>query len=195
MALESEIIIVSGLPRTGTSLMMQMLASGGIPVLTDELRGADTDNPRGYYEFEPVKKLKDDSSWLPTARGKAVKLVTKLLYDLPPSERYRIVFMQRDLSEMLESQTKMLQRLNRPTAPHDQLASAFAAHLQRLFEWFPKQAQMRVTVINYNELAVDPEPQARRVAQFLDHRPDVSAMCAAIDPQLYRNRSATGPSG
>src|SRR6516225_5664390 len=91
------IIIVSGLPRSGTSLMMQMLDNGGVPVVTDNIRTADTDNPRGYYEFERVKKIKQDASWLPATRGKAVKMVSQLLYDLPPSEKYRIIFLERDL--------------------------------------------------------------------------------------------------
>src|SRR5215813_11558433 len=112
--MNTEIIVVSGLPRSGTSLMMQMLASGGVEVVTDHIRTADTDNPRGYLEFEKVKKIKEDQSWLPAVRGKAVKMVSQLLYDLPASERYRILFMERDLDEMLLSQEKMLKRLDRP---------------------------------------------------------------------------------
>src|SRR5580692_5957036 len=106
----SEIIVVSGLPRSGTSLMMQMLDNGGVAVVTDNIRAADTDNPRGYYEFEKVKKIKQDASWLPATRGQAFKMVSQLLYDLPAGERYRIIFMERDLDEMLLSQEKMLQR-------------------------------------------------------------------------------------
>src|SRR5262249_30630691 len=103
-----DIIIVSGLPRSGTSLMMQMLDGGGVPVLTDNIRAADTDNPRGYYEFEPVKATKRDATWLPAARGKAVKMVSQLLYHLPPGETYRVLFLERDLEEVLASQEKML---------------------------------------------------------------------------------------
>ena len=108
--MDAEIIIVSGLPRSGTSLMMQMLASGGLKTVTDNVRTADTDNPRGYYELEKVKKIKDDASWLPETRGKAFKMVSQLLFDLPPNERYRIIFMERDLDEILVSQEAMLQR-------------------------------------------------------------------------------------
>src|SRR5262245_20267166 len=121
MSLSNEIIVVSGLPRSGTSLMMQMLDRGGIPAVTDRLRAADEDNPRGYYEFEAVKRTKQDASWLPAARGRAVKLVSSLLYDLPNSEAYRVLFMQRDMDEVLESQEKMLARLGRPTVPRDQI--------------------------------------------------------------------------
>src|SRR5215510_7392515 len=105
-AMGAEIIIVSGLPRSGTSLMMQMLDNGGLEVVTDHIRTADTDNPKGYYEFERVKKIKRDRSWLPETRGKAFKMVSQLLYDLPPTETYRILFMERDLEETLASQEK-----------------------------------------------------------------------------------------
>src|SRR5438067_12425110 len=109
--MDSEIIIVSGLPRSGTSLMMQMLQRGGVEIVTDDVRTADVDNPRGYYELEKVKKIKQDASWLPQARGKAFKMVSQLLYDLPGGETYRIIFMQRNLDEVLLSQDKMLERL------------------------------------------------------------------------------------
>ena len=117
--MDQEIIVVSGLPRSGTSLMMQMLAAGGVEVVTDHVRTADTDNPRGYYEFELVKKIKQDASWLPEARGKAVKMVSQLLYDLPAGEKYRIIFLERDLDEVLVSQEKMLERLGRTAAPRE----------------------------------------------------------------------------
>src|ERR1700756_1062270 len=102
--MEHEIIIVSGLPRSGTSLMMQMLEKGGVSVVIDHVRTPDTDNPKGYHEFEKVKKIKQDASWLPETRGKAFKMVSQLLYDLPPGERYTIIFMERDFEEMLASQ-------------------------------------------------------------------------------------------
>src|SRR4051794_27158211 len=115
--MDTKIIVVSGLPRSGTSLMMQMLDHGGVEVVTDHIRAADTDNPRGYYEFERVKKIKEDASWLPETREKAFKMVSQLLYELPSSERYLVIFMERDMDEMLLSQEKMLARLNRPAAP------------------------------------------------------------------------------
>ncbi|OYV85360.1 MAG: sulfotransferase family protein, partial [Planctomycetia bacterium 21-64-5] len=115
--MDTEITIVSGLPRSGTSLMMQMLDNGGIQVVTDGSRTADVDNPKGYYEFEKVKAIQRDTSWLAEARGKAVKMVSQLLYHLPGDERYRIIFMERDFDEMLASQEKMLARLGRPAPP------------------------------------------------------------------------------
>src|SRR5271169_2606440 len=125
----SAITIVSGLPRSGTSLMMQMLDNGGVTVVTDNVRAADTDNPRGYYEFEQVKKIKEDVSWLPETRGKAFKMVSQLLYELPSSQRYRIIFMERDMDEMLLSQEKMLARLNKPAASRATIKRAFIKHL------------------------------------------------------------------
>src|SRR5580692_4579151 len=99
--MHSDIIIVSGLPRSGTSVMMQMLDHGGVEVVTDHVRTADTDNPKGYYELEKVKKVKADATWLPATRGKAFKMVSQLLYDLPPGEKYCILFMERNLEEVL----------------------------------------------------------------------------------------------
>jgi hypothetical protein len=190
MTLDSDIVIVSGLPRSGTSLMMQMLDTAGIPALTDQRRAADTDNPRGYYEFELVKKVRHDRSWLPDARGKVVKMISQLLYDLPADYRYRVIFMQRELDEVLESQEKMLKRLNQPTAPREQIRVAFEIHLQRLHTWLPQQSCMRVLLVNYNQLLERPVEQLARVAEFLDGRPDVAQMQSAIDPSLYRNRQA-----
>lgn len=188
MSLTSEIIIVSGLPRSGTSLMMQMLHQGGIPAVTDEIRTADTDNPRGYYELECVKKTKEDPSWIPDARGKVVKMVSSLLYDLPATETYRIVFMRRDIDEMLESQEKMLTRLSRTAAPRDQMKKSFSIHLDRLFRWFPAQPHIKLLEVSYNDLLHTPESEICRVAEFLDHVPAAPLMLAAIDPNLYRNR-------
>lgn len=188
MALDREIVIVSGLPRSGTSLLMQMLAEGGMEIVTDHIRTADTDNPRGYYELEKVKKIKHDASWLPAARGKAFKMISQLLYDLPASETYRIIFMQRDLDETLTSQEKMLERLGRTPAPREQIHDSFLLHLERLHAWLGEQRHMSVLAVNYNELIAEPVPEAQRLAEFLDGQIDAAAMVAAVDPALYRNR-------
>lgn len=189
MPLSSEIIVVSGLPRSGTSLMMQMLDRGGIPAVTDRLRAADEDNPRGYYEFEAVKRTKQDASWLPDARGRSVKLVSSLLYDLPNTEAYRVLFMQREMDEVLESQEKMLARLGRPSVPRDQIRKSFGVHLDRLFAWLPQQPHLRVLTVSYNRLLADPAAEIQLIVDFLDGQPDADAMFAAIDPALYRNRA------
>lgn len=186
--MNQEIIIVSGLPRSGTSLMMQMLGKGGVRVVTDNARAADVDNPRGYYEFEKVKKVKQDGSWLGEMRGGAVKMVSQLLYDLPSSERYRIVFMERDMDEMLLSQEMMLHRIGRSAAPRDQMKRSYTLHLERLHDWLGQQHHMKILRVTYNELIDHPEKQASRISQFLDGRPDVESMVMAVDPGLYRNR-------
>ena len=186
--MNDDIIIVSGLPRSGTSLMMQMLDSGGIPVLTDQVRSADTDNPRGYYEFERVKKTKQDASWLPEARGKAVKMVSQLLYDLPAGERYRVLVMERDLEEVLRSQEKMLTRLSRPAAPREQMKQAYLLHLERLHDWLRRQPHFARLRVSYLALVAQPRPEAERVRDFLDDRPDVDGMIRSVDPLLYRSR-------
>jgi hypothetical protein len=183
-----EIIIVSGLPRSGTSLMMQMLDNGGVAVVTDHVRTADTDNPKGYYEFEPVKRIKRDTSWLPATRGKAFKMVSQLLYDLLPGEAYRILFMERDLDEVLLSQEKMLRRLGREAAPRADMKRAYELHLARLHDWLPRQANMAVLRVRYNDLVERPRAEAERVRDFLGGKPDVDAMVNTVDPALYRNR-------
>ncbi len=192
--MSSEIIVVSGLPRSGTSLMMQMLDQGGVEVVTDHLRTADTDNPKGYYEFEQVKAIKRDQSWLPATRGKAFKMVSQLLYDLPPSETYRILFMERDLEEVLDSQEKMLKRLGRTPAPRPAIRAAYTTHLERLHEWLKRQNHLTVLRVRYNDLVERPREQAERVREYLGDRVDVEQMVQAVDPSLYRNRKVGGES-
>jgi hypothetical protein len=186
--MDNKIIVVSGLPRCGTSLMMQMLDRGGVPVITDHVRAADPDNPRGYYELERAKKIKVDASWLPEARGKAFKMVSQLLYDLPASERYLVIFMERDLDEMLVSQEKMLARLDRPAAPRDKIKPAFIQHLARLREWLARQPNIEVLYVSYNELLERPAVEAARASTFLGGRADAEEMARTVDPSLYRNR-------
>ncbi len=188
--MDAEIIIVSGLPRSGTSLMMQMLASGGLEAVTDNVRTPDTDNPRGYYELEKVKKIKDDASWLPDTRGKVFKMVSQLLFDLPPNEHYRIIFMERDLDEMLTSQETMLQRRARSAGPREEIKRAFEKHLDRLRDWLADQPNIEVLYVKYADLISEPEDQSRRISEFLGGKADPKAMATAVDPSLYRNRKA-----
>lgn len=189
----SPIVIVSGLPRSGTSLMCQMLDNGGIEVVTDGLRTPDTDNPRGYYELEKVKKIKEDASWLPETRGKAFKMVSQLLNYLPPTETYRVIFMNRDLDEVLDSQEKMLERLGRPAAPREQIRPNFIAHLDRLKRMLDEQPHIAVLHVDYKSLVERPAEMAQVVNNFLDGRGDVARMAASVDVSLYRNRKPTVP--
>jgi hypothetical protein len=188
---ENEIIIVSGLPRSGTSLMMQMLDKGGIPVVTDHVRTADADNPRGYYELERVKTIKRDASWLPELRGKAVKIISQLLYELPSNHKYRVIFMERDLDEVIPSQQKMLERLGKVVAPATEIRRQFTQHLDRLRGWLADQRYIDVLYVRYDDVVERPEEQAGRVAAFLGGRADPARMMEAIDTSLYRNRNAT----
>jgi hypothetical protein len=191
--MNSEIIVVSGLPRSGTSLMMQMLDRGGVEVVTDNIRSADADNPKGYYEYEMVKKIKKDASWPPATRGKAFKMVSQLLYDLPASETYRIIFMDRDLDETLLSQEKMLRRLGRLPAPREDMKRNYAIHLDRLHEWLQQQANVAILRVNYGDLVEDPRKHSERVQQFLGGMVNVEEMVKAVDPSLYRNRKTDSP--
>lgn len=186
----SEIVIVSGLPRSGTSLMMQMLAAGGVPVVTDQARTADVDNPRGYYELERVKRVKQDAAWLPQSRGKAFKMISQLLYDLPDGERYRVIFMSRDLEETLASQETMLRRLGREAAPREAMREAYQTHLEGLHAWLAQRANFRLLPVCYNDLLAAPAVEAARVSAFLDGVADAARMADAVDPSLYRNRAA-----
>ena len=186
----NEIIIVSGLPRSGTSLMMQMLDNGGVEVVTDHIRTADTDNPRGYYEFEQVKKIKEDVSWVPATRGKAFKMVSQLLYELPANQNYRIIFMERDLDEMLLSQEKMLARLGKTAVPGPDIKRLFTLHLEKLRGWLAEQRYIDVLFVRYNELVERPEELAERISAFLGGKANSAFMAAAVDSSLYRNRNA-----
>lgn len=184
------VTIVSGLPRSGTSLMMQMLRAGGIPTLTDDIRAADEDNPRGYLEFERVKRIKQDTAWLDEAAGKVVKMVHLLLYDLPPDRAYRIVFMRRDLDEVLASQRKMLERQGKQGAqlPADQLRKVFEEQVRKVTAWIAAQPNIKSIDVVYHELIADPRGHAQRLNEFLGGTLAVEAMVEAVDPSLYRNR-------
>jgi len=187
------ITVVSGLPRSGTSLMMQMLSAGGIPALIDNIRGADADNPEGYYEFEAVKELpKGNFGWLPDAQGKAVKIISALLEYLPEGHPYRIVFMRRSMGEILASQRKMLVRRGEATdtIPDDKLASVYARHLSQVEALLARRPDIAALNVDYNALVIDPLPAARRVNEFLGGGLDVSAMARAVNQGLYRNREA-----
>lgn len=185
------VTIVSGLPRSGTSMMMQMLAAGGLPVLTDQVRASDEDNLRGYLEFEPVKAVKRDASWVADAVGKAVKVVYLLLKDLPAAHEYRVLFMRRDLAEIVGSQQAMLARRGEPGAPvpNREMAAVFARQLKKTDQWLAAQSNFRLLDVGYRDVITDPQNQSRRVSEFLELPLDVVAMTAAVDPSLYRQRT------
>jgi len=186
------ITVVSGLPRSGTSMMMRMLEAGGIPVLTDHTRSADHSNPKGYYEYESVKRMKEgDTGWVRDARGKAVKVISALLEYLPPDYEYRIVFMQRNMSEILASQRAMLieRGENNDRVGDLTLANLYQKHLARITGWIDSQPNLRVIYIDYNKIIEDPQLYFVRLVRFLHPIPlDTTKMLSTIETSLYRQR-------
>jgi hypothetical protein len=184
------ITIVSGLPRSGTSMMMKVLESGGIPVLTDNIRQADEDNLIGYYEFERVKQIKEDKEWLKDAEGKAVKLISALLKYLPKTYQYRILFMHRNISEILASQKKMLERRGEPinSVPDKTMAILFQNHLIEVKEWLASQNNIKTLNVSYNEILKNPVSNIERINRFLGGNLNKEKMIKVVDPALYRQR-------
>lgn len=185
------ITIVSGLPRSGTSLMMQMLVAGGMAPLSDGERQADTDNPRGYLEWEQIKTLPDNPECIAEAEGKVVKVISQLLLSLPAGHEYRIVFMQRPLPEVLASQDEMLRRrgtYKEGTNPAV-IAAAFEKHLREVYAWLEGKPYVKVLRILYHEVLTRPKEVGQRVAEFLGMPLDLKAMAQQVDASLYRNRA------
>ena len=207
------IVVVSGLPRAGTSMLMQMLEAGGLPLLRDEIRVADPDNPRGFFEFEPVKRLQSDSAFLSQAVGRAVKVVAPLLTSLPRRYAYRIVFLERPLDEVLESQERMLARAGAlpDTQAEGALRRAFEAALRASRDWIDREDCARACFVSHAETLDSPGSTAARIATFLaspasadrplpprlerwserfstDSEEIIRAMASVVDPTLYRAR-------
>ena len=189
VAADEFLTIVSGLPRSGTSMMMRMLEMGGLPVLTDHIRTPDDDNPNGYYEFEAVKQTKEDDSWLEGSEGKAVKMVYRLLYDLPSNRTYRVLFMRRKLDEVLASQMVMLQRHGLVDGVREeQMAALFRAEIDSFYKWVAEQPHIQLIDVDYNRMQQDPKSEAARVNEFLGGALNENAMAEVVDASLYRNR-------
>ena len=189
------VTVVSGLPRSGTSMLMKMLEAGGLPAHSDELRAADKDNPKGYYEFERVKKLPDgDKDWLVEARGKAVKVIAALLEHLPQGHTYKVVFMQRKMEEILASQKQMLVRSGKPTdkVSDEDLAVMYQKHLAKVLAWLNQQPNFSVMYVDYNDLLANPEDYPEQISEFLGLRLDTEKMIQVVDPSLYRQRQQPG---
>ncbi|MBX3439118.1 MAG: sulfotransferase family protein [Planctomycetaceae bacterium] len=187
------ITIVSGLPRSGTSLMMQMLAAGGMSLLADDARPPDDHNPRGYFEDRRVMSLERDASWLAAAEGRAVKVVSLLLYNLPTDLQFRVVLMHRDLDEVLRSQECMLTG-EADVVPSTAMRDHFQRHLAALNDWLPQQPHIHLMNVEHRDVIAAPHDAAIAVAEFVGHELDVVKMAAVVDPTLYRQRtSATRP--
>lgn len=186
------IVVVSGLPRSGTSLAMQMLAAGGVPVMTDGLRNADQSNPRGYYELERVKDLDKpgDQAWLGGARGRAVKIISFLLTYLPEEYDYRVIFMRRDLGEILASQNAMLETRGESRGADDpRMRALYEEHLVQIERFLSRRSCFSTLTLDYAAVLADPRAAAARVNAFLGGSLDEPAMAGAVDRRLYRNRT------
>jgi hypothetical protein len=185
------IIVVSGLPRSGTSMAMKMLDAAGIDIVTDKLRTADEDNPKGYFELERVKDLEkeSDKSYLKNARGKAVKVISFLLKELPSDNNYKVLFMNRNLDEVLASQAKMLTRRGEDSeTTDDQMKEIWENHLWRVQYQLKHQSHFDALELHYKEMIENPREQAERIGNFLGGGLDVDKMAGVVDEQLYRNR-------
>ena len=172
-------------------MMMQMLEAGGVPILTDRIREADEDNPRGYYELEAVKQTRTDASWLDGTGGRAVKMVTKLLYDLPLDREYKVILMRRDMGETLASQQTMLARSGAGTsglANGEVMARIFDSHLSEVTQWLGRQPNIQFLEVWHGAALQEPRGTAIEVATFLGENLDTEAMSGVVDLRLYRER-------
>ena len=189
------IIVVSGLPRSGTSMTMKMLEAGGVPIVTDGKRTADESNPKGYFEFEPVMRLHEDPDkrWLVEARGKAVKIISFLLASLPETHNYKVIFMHRDLHEVMASQSKMLEKRGESQgadadADDDALLTSYQKDVEKTKRLLARRSCFDVLDVDYKAVLDDPAGAAVRIDAFVGGGFDTGAMAAVVDQELYRNR-------
>ncbi|HXJ55373.1 MAG TPA: sulfotransferase domain-containing protein [Candidatus Dormibacteraeota bacterium] len=191
------VVLVSGLPRSGTSMLMQMLEKGGVPVVTDKIRTPDPDNPKGYHEFERIKDLdkSKDKSWLGQYRGQVIKTISFLLQDLPLDLNYKVIFMRRNLEEVLQSQNKMLERngAKNELVPDEKMRRNYEFHLKKVYYQLNSTPNFEVLYVEYSAVVEDPLPEATRINAFLGGGLNVTAMVSAVESSLYRNRQAAAP--
>lgn len=191
---DGAIVVVSGLPRSGTSMMMAMLEAGGMTLLMDGERQADLDNPKGYFEFARVKKIATERAWISNARGKAVKIISFLLPKVPANFTFKVIFMRRALSEVLSSQQRMLERGGEKAPQDDEtMKQLYEKHLREIGEWMAAQSHIDVLYVDYGDTLVNPVETALRVKDFLGMDLNLAATVAAVDPVLYRQRAHRPP--
>jgi hypothetical protein len=185
------ITIISGLPRSGTSLMMQMLVAGGMSALSDGERHADADNPRGYWEWERIKQLPNDPACIAEAEGKVVKVISYFLPVLPAGHEYRIIFMQRPMPEVLASQDQMLRRRGtyKEGANPAKVSDKFEKHLREVDAWLDGKTHVKVLRVPYHDVLSKPKEIGKQIAEFLQINLELDAMAQQVDASLYRNRS------
>src|SRR5690606_22661494 len=176
---KDQIVIVSGLPRSGTSLMMQMLDKGGLEILTDSNRKADISNPKGYYEYNPVMALHKDNSWLDNAQNKSLKVVAPLLKFLDPKYRYKVIFMNRDLNEVVKSQQKMIGK--DPEAFPTKLFETYKKHLNHVSMWKDKEPHVELIYVDYNDALNETSTVVKKIVSFIGKELDEKAMQSCVD--------------
>ena len=185
-ALKNELIIVSGIPRSGTSLLMQMLRAGGVEILSDHKRKADKSNPKGYLEMDAVKRLEKDNSCLKGKKGKAVKVISHLLKHVPEDQEYKVIFMNRKIKEILKSQDKMVGE--KKDTFSKVLIEAFKKELKVVKQWARENPRMEVLNLHYGDMIKDPQTQAEKIIEFLNAPLDKEKMVNVVDPSLYRSK-------
>lgn len=181
-----EILVITGLPRSGTSLMMQIIDKTSVPVFSDGKRTSDISNPEGYFELEAVKGIVQDNSFLKEAIGKAVKIVAPLPIYMDPSLKYRVIFMRRDMDEILRSQEKMLAKDQ--VSEREKFRTIYDFHLKKTYR-FLKENEIPYLDINYKELIAHPEDQLNKLVQFCALKTPVHELAVVVKPELYRNRN------
>ncbi|NUM51414.1 MAG: alkaline phosphatase family protein [Flavobacteriales bacterium] len=188
---EGEIIIVSGLPRSGTSMLMQMLQQTELEIFTDNERQADENNPKGYLEHEAVKRLARDKAWLPLANGKVVKIISHLLVHLPSRFKYKIIFIHRNLNEILSSQHKMLVREGKIKEGEFRagLQMAYKENLKRIAMWESSNSNVEMLHLKYAEIIENTEVEALKIKTFLKIKTDTKKMAEVVEKKLYRNKN------
>ena len=184
-----EVIVVSGLPRSGTSMMMQVLVAGGIAAVQDHIREQDSDNPKGYFEFERVKSLKEDSSWVKNCNDQCIKVISFHLNKLPKDCQYKVIFMRREMDEVIQSQTKMLKNRKQSTEDMDKLSVIYEKHVLEVEAFLKGQRNFDVAYMNYTDVLNQPDKVCKSLCHFLDRRLNHDEMIKVIDPTLYRNRT------
>lgn len=185
-ALKDILVVVSGIPRSGTSLLMQMLKAGGVKILSDHKREADRSNPKGYLELEAVKKLAKDNSCLKGKKGKAVKVISHLLHYLPEGQQYKVIFMNRHINEIIKSQQKMLGKIEKkyPKA----LMRAFDKEAKSIKEWARTHPNIDILELDYRDIIDHPSREVDKIIEFLNAPLKKQQMIDVVDPSLYRSK-------
>jgi len=184
------VYVVTGLPRSGTSMLMQMLGAGGLSLYVDAERVADANNPRGYFEHRAVRRLAADASWIPEAAGRVVKIVLPLVQKLPPGLQYRVILLQRDVAEIVASQRAMVADVERlPRYSIDEEIAIFSRLYRESQSWLRRQHGLRLLTVAHRDLLQDTARQCEALAHFLDQKLDRDAMAGQVDAHLWRQRS------